>query len=456
MFTLILLSGFFCASAIAENPVQEANELKDLFAQIDKNKDEHIAFLQKLIQSSKDGEEAVQAVVAGKFESLGCEVETLRLLPTRLSLEKEFAAEETIDMTERVTVVGKFEGSGGGKSLLFFGHPDGETVTDSEVKRWTRDPFAGVVEGGKIYGWGVADDLSGVAIMAQALHAVLQAAGPPKGDVYLGSTPAKKNARGILALLNEGYRADASVYLHPAESEAGLNDVKAIASGMLQFRVTVEGRSPDTKEPGQTAFTHLAENAVDKATLVIQALKQLDEERAERTHHPSIHEAVGRSTNLLISNVACGEEGRLTRVPTECVIGASITFPPGEELTTVQKEIEDALGLAAQSDSWLKDHPPALDWLFGTQGVEVPVDHPLYVITSEAIRDVTGKQPEVNPLHSASDIRNPALFRGIPTVGLGPLAGDFTQAGGHDEWVDVDDYMNAIKVCAKIIMDWCR
>jgi acetylornithine deacetylase len=383
-------------------------------------------------------------------------VETLRLLPTRLSLEKEFAAEETIEMTERVSVVGKLEGTGGGRSLLFFGHPDGEPVTESEVRRWERDPFAGVQEGKKIYGWGVADDLAGVAIMAEALDAVTRTFGRPKGDVYLGSTPAKKNARGILALLNEGYEADASVYLHPAESEAGLNDVKAITSGMLQFRVAVQGRPPDTKEPGQTAFAHLAVNAVDKADLVIQALKDLDADRSKRVHHPAMDDAVGRSTNLLIGSVACGREGRLTRVPTECVIGASLTFPPNEELEQVQKEVEDSLRNVAQSDPWLKDHPPALEWLFGTQGVEVPVDHPLYQITSNAIREVTGKQPVVNPLHSASDIRNPALFRGIPTVGLGPLAGDFTQAGGHDEWVGVDDYVRAIKVCAKIIVDWCR
>ena len=36
----------------------------------------------------------------------------------------------------------------------------------------------------------------------------------------------------------------------------------------------------------------------------------------------------------------------------------------------------------------------------------------------------------------------------------GPLAGDLTQAGGHDEWVDVEDYIRAIKICAKIIVDW--
>jgi acetylornithine deacetylase len=75
---------------------------------------------------------------------------------------------------------------------------------------------------------------------------------------------------------------------------------------------------------------------------------------------------------------------------------------------------------------------------------------------SRAIQSVTGKTPQVNPLHSASDIRNPILFRGIPSVGFGPLAGDLTQSGGHDEWVDVDDYIRAIKVAAWTIVEWCR
>jgi len=44
---------------------------------------------------------------------------------------------------------------------------------------------------------------------------------------------------------------------------------------------------------------------------------------------------------------------------------------------------------------------------------------------------------------------------GIPTVGLGPLAGDLTQNGLTDEWVDVDDYRRAVKVVAAIIDGWC-
>jgi acetylornithine deacetylase len=86
--------------------------------------------------------------------------------------------------------------------------------------------------------------------------------------------------------------------------------------------------------------------------------------------------------------------------------------------------------------------------------VEVAGDHPLYQTVYGAIVRVTGVEPKVNPLHSASDIKNPKLFSNIPTVGIGPLAGGLTQAGGHDEWVDVEDYIRAIKICAQIIVDW--
>jgi acetylornithine deacetylase len=425
-----------------------------LFETVDRNRNKHIEFLRSLIRSSSRGEEAVQAVVAERFEELGLEVQTLRLLPTRLSLNMEFAAEETIEMTERVSVIGRLEGSGGGRSLLFFGHPDGEPVTPESTRGWSHDPFAAELDGGRIYGWGVADDLAGVAIMAEAVAAVLEANGRPRGDIYLGSTPAKRNARGILGLLNEGYQADASVYLHPAESEKGLKDIKAITSGMLRFRITVQGRPPDTKEPGQTAFAHLAANAVDGAHAVIESLRMLDEERGRRVHHDALHAAVGRSTNLLISHVSCGEAGRTTRVPLECVIAGSITFPPNEQMPKVQQEITEAVARSTEDGRWLAGRPPAIEWLFGTQGVEVARDHPLYRTVHDAVRLVTGEEPEVNPLHSASDIRNPKLFRGIPTVGIGPLAGDLTQAGGHDEWVDVEDYIRAIKICAKIIVDW--
>ena len=439
---------FLCSNAFGQN----VGDTQKLYRSIENNKEKHIAFLQELIRAQKGGEEAVQAVVARKMKALGCEVETLRIKPTSLEFKYQFADVNVIPDKERISVVGNYPGSGNGRSLLLFAHPDSEDVRG--VERWTHDPFAGEIESGRIYGWGVADDLAGVAIMVQALSAILENGHAPEGDVVLCSTPAKKNAQGVIALLSRGYAADASIYLHPAESGVGMREIKAIASGLLQFRITIRGQVPNTTEPGKTAFAHLGVNPILKAGMIIQALRKLDEARGEKVLHSALEEKVGRSTNLLISYISSGSPTGLTQVPEECTIGASLTFPPGEELKAVMKEIEDCVAGVVKDDSWLKEHPPVLEWIFGSQGVEVPVEHPLYQTVSSAIKEVTGEDPYVNPLHSASDIRNPNLFAGIHTVGYGPLGGDLSQNGNHDEWVDVADYIRAIKITAKAILEW--
>jgi acetylornithine deacetylase len=179
-----------------------------------------------------------------------------------------------------------------------------------------------------------------------------------------------------------------------------------------------------------------------------------DRNRGEQVHHPKLDEAIGRSTNLLIGSVQAGEGNALTRVPAECTFGASLTFPPQEKLEQVKREVEGCLIKAAASDPWLQNHPPEIQWFFGTQGVETPVEHPLYQTVSRAILSVTQEPPYVNPLHSASDIRNPILYSGIPTVGLGPLAGNLAQNGLTDEWVDAADFIRAVQITARIILDW--
>ena len=120
---------------------------------------------------------------------------------------------------------------------------------------------------------------------------------------------------------------------------------------------------------------------------------------------------------------------------------------PGEDMAMVQRLVEKTVRAAA---------PQArLEWVSGISGAEVPLDSPLYRTVSVAIVAITGQSPHVNPLHTASDIRNPIVQAGIPTVGLGPLAGDLAQNGLHDEWVDVEDYRRAVEVAAAIIGGWC-
>ena len=407
-----------------------------------------VAFLRGLIAAGREGEDAVQARVAAGFEAAGCVVERLRYRPAEVPLRDEFASEAAMNGEERVAVIATLRGTGGGRSLILFAHPDGEPY--QEVHGWRGDPFAGALDGGRLHGWGVSDDLAGVAAMVEGVRRAA-AGGALRGDVILASTPSKRHARGVHAAMHHGFRADAAVYLHPAESGVGMREVKALASGQLIFRVTVEGRLPDTNEPGHAAFAHTAVNPIGPMTAVLAALRALDAARGARVHHPALDAAIGRSTNLLVSRMEALE--RAGRVPPRCTILCALSFPPGERLDDVRAEVEAALRGA--EDPWLRERPPLVEFLTGVTGAEVTEDHPLWTTTAAAVRAVTGEPPHVNPLHTSSDIRNPMVQHGIPCVGLGPLCGDLTQNGGRDEWVDAADYVRSVEVVARLIRDWC-
>ena len=412
-----------------------------------------IAFLGRLIKAQRGGESAVQQCFAEHLTEAGCHVESLHYAPTEVRMQHEFATGEVAASEERCSLIARLRGEGAGRSLVFFGHPDGEPVMN--IERWQHDPYAATISEGRIYGWGVADDLAGIAIMAEAIHTIVASGFRPRGDVLAASTPSKRHARGVAAVLQNGHAGDGAIYLHPAESGFGMQEIKAVCSDQLHLRITVSGQAPDTKEPGHTAFSHLATNALDKAMLVKTALDDLNNSRAARVHHAGIESVVGRATNILVSHIACGDPRRFTRVPTSCSLGVSISFPPGESMESVQREIQDCLASCALQDSWLRDHPLGIEWLAGVTGAELPADSALFGAVSSAVTQVTGLKPFVNAMHTSSDIRVPMVQKGIPTVGFGPLCGDLSQNGSHDEWVDVEDYLRAIAVAAVSALRWC-
>ncbi len=411
-----------------------------------------ISFLRDLIAAQADGESAVQKVIVERLTAAGCEISELTYDPSTVPAIGDFGTGAKQASGARTAVVGTYKGDPGKCSLLVFAHPDGEKLQTDHG--WERDPFAGTIDKGRIYGWGVADDLAGCAAAVLAIEEAARV-GTSLGTVVFASTPSKKNARGVAALLHEGLSADASLYLHPAESGVGMQEIKAVTPGHLDLKIVVPGRLPDTNEPSHTAFSHRAVNPVDKAILIIAALQTLAEARVAQISHPMIDAFVGRSTNILVSYVKSGNAARFSRVPELCELGVAISFPPHETMREVQDEIEAALKACFDADPWLAEHSPTLEWLSGSTGAEVPHDHPLFCVASNAVQHVTGKIPFVNPLHAASDIRNPAVEKGIPTVAFGGLCGDLTQNDKRDEWVDVADFHRMVRATTEVVTNWC-
>jgi acetylornithine deacetylase len=415
------------------------------------DREKAIALLRDLIAAQRLGEDAVQAIVADRLETMGARVERIVYSPAEVALVGEFAASSAVAPGLRTSIVGTLSGDASARSLLMFAHPDSEPVN---AEAWRHDPFASVITGGRLHGWGVADDLAGIAAGISAMATLAKADPRGRGSVIMASTPSKRHARGIAAVLRHGYMADAALYLHPAESGLGLREVKALAAGQIEFRVIVEGRQPMTNEPGHTAFAHCAVNPIDKAFVIYEALQALNHRRGACIHHPVLDAAVGRSTNLQVSNISCGNGDRPSRLNLRCVFAGAVSFPPSERMDDVQAQIQSAITAAAQADEWLKEHSPVIEWISGVSGTEVAETHPFYKTVTAAIADVASVESSINPMHTSSDIRNPNIQSGIPTLGIGSLCGNLTQVGGIDEWVDVEDYVKMVTVTASVIANW--
>jgi len=182
--------------------VELEKELFDSENTIESEPAKNIEIVEYNIDHAYQGEEAVQELVAGRLEEIGCKTEVLKVLPSTIKMDHEFAADEAVNDVERINVVGTYPGMGGGKSLLVYGHPD--PVPNGSMDGWTHDPYGAEIEGNKLFGYGVADDLEGIAIMCEAMAALHNSGFRPKGDIYLGSATTKQNARGIIAILDKG------------------------------------------------------------------------------------------------------------------------------------------------------------------------------------------------------------------------------------------------------------
>ena len=123
------------ATAFPKNNVSQ----QDLNRMIAAQSDTHLAFLQKLSAATKDGEEAVQALVAQRLKALGCRVQTLRISPSDIKLKHEFADLGELAKEPRISVVGRYSGQKQGRSLLIFAHPD--PPPQEGLEKWTFDPF---------------------------------------------------------------------------------------------------------------------------------------------------------------------------------------------------------------------------------------------------------------------------------------------------------------------------
>src|SRR5215212_2766835 len=131
-----------------------------------------------------DGDEKdIQEFVEEHLRDLGCTTDTF--LPTDVpGLAEHPAYLGGRNYEGRPNVVGKKEGAGRGRSILFSGHMD--TVPRGEDP-WSVGPFSGTVKGGMQYGLGIFDMKGGMTAAMMALQGLNELGIRLEGDVTIES-----------------------------------------------------------------------------------------------------------------------------------------------------------------------------------------------------------------------------------------------------------------------------
>ncbi|MGI6132460.1 MAG: M20/M25/M40 family metallo-hydrolase, partial [Bacillota bacterium] len=117
---------------------------------------------------------------------------------------------------------------------------------------------------------------------------------------------------------------------------------------------------------------------------------------------------------------------------------------------------EDFISRIAETDEWLRLNPPEVEWMVDADCGEIPADHPFVKTLSENVikmaRPGDGENI-VRGVHGHTDM-GLLIDNGISTVNFGP--GLPSIAHQPDEHILLADYLNAVKIIASTLVDWCE
>ncbi len=423
-------------------PNSRPNLIKEITEKVARSSDEVFHTLQELVRiPSVVGQEGLaQEWVARLFGSLGLDVE--RVVPVKENLVNHPAYTEIgFPYNEsRPNIVGIYQGTGSGNSLILNGHVD--VVPPEPIERWEGgNPWSGKIEGNRLYGRGSADMKSGLLANFFSLKVLLEMGLKPAGKIILESVIEEEagGSGGTLALLMAGFTADVMIIPEPL-------NLKIITAhpGVNYFRVKVYGK---TAHAGQS---HMGVNAIGKLTKIYNRLVELDRKRAETNRDPFFEKWTGRSCNLNIGTFKAGDW--VSTVPGQAVLEARISYLPRETEAQMKEEVEGAIAEVARQDEWLAEHPPQVEW-FGWRAkpwVQDPEAPPLVRFRRSAAQ-ILSYTPDTIASTAGLDTRFCPYFN-IPSFVFGPAGGLLHSA---NEYVELDSVIQTIKVLSAFIIDWC-
>jgi succinyl-diaminopimelate desuccinylase len=365
-------------------------------------------------------EKAIMAFVLDWFERHGI----------RASVHEYHESRVTGHHGENIIV--SLDGGLPGPTICLNGHLD----TVRQCGGWTLDPYAGIVDGDRIYGLGALDMKSGCAATMLALkefHARYQIF---RGRILASYVSVEEGPYGMgtNALIEDGYLKDVdfSVVTEPSAgfSRQRFPTVCLGARGGYGLEIELFGKA------SHAALPQSGKSAALDASKIVCELENVDYVRDE-------HLGTGAACV-----VGLDSDGGACSVPDYARIRLFWHIVVGEDENTIRKEIEKAIERAQiQCDYKIKFRDAPSEGSRGFLPYIISEDEPLVKAFMKSVADVCGTEPEKAYFQSIGDFNYLGSRLNAPVVIFGPDGENFH---GRDEYASIA----SIHKTAEIIYDF--
>jgi succinyl-diaminopimelate desuccinylase len=403
--------------------------------EVDRAADEIVDFAARLIRIptiNPPGEEyeACANAIGDQLRAHGAEVQ---LLPA-------VGRHEHTPQHPRINVIGLQAGSASGPAIHLNGHFDVVPTGNG----WTRDPFAGEIFDGRLYGRGSCDMKAGIAAAVFAVEAIRRAGIAHAAPLEISGTVDEESGgfAGVAWLAENGFLSRERTKAVIIPEPFGVDRICIGHRGVYWFEVIAEGRIAHGSMP------YLGINAIEGMSHLLDLVRdELGPALFGRVTSMPVVPDGSRHATININGIDGGQP--VKDIPSPCVadrcrVVFDRRFLIEEGLERTRAEIAS---LVEKAQARMPQVRFSIEDRLIFEPTRTPEDAPVVGALTDAIAQVTGRKASLVASPGTYDHKHVARIAGVPhCVAYGP--GELDLAHQPDEYCSIDDILSATKVLA--------
>lgn len=341
-------------------------------------------------------------------------------------------------------VVGTFDAARPGRHLVLNGHID--VFPAGDAAQWSRDPWSGTIEGGRVHGRGVVDMKCGTSASVWAYAYLHRLRDQLAGRLTLTcvsdeETGGTWGAKWLLDSFPDEMRGDCMLNGEPSMPTM----IRFGEKGTLRLHVEIE-------TPGaHAAYTHMSANAIRIATQIITDLYALEGQRAANA--PAIGDRLARAAPVIDAGLGAGAAAILDRTTISVGViegGLKINMMPGRCRFEVDIRLPPGMThpeMMAQVEAVIARHPAARlipVWTHSCEPTHSDPDHEMVGILQRCVTRLGWPEPVASVSLGATDCKH-WRGAGTPSYVYGCNPRGMSQP---DESVDIEEYLHIVRTHA--------